>query len=108
MANFPKRSTNGGMIVQKDMYISSFVRARLESFDESQGFGMNMNKKVQLSYEHEPKSPVEKENFKILQDFTIPCNQMIKARRPDIVVVDKVKKDNDYRHGNTRAYKTMR
>ena len=33
---------------------------------------------------------------------------MIKARRPDIVVVDKVKKDNDYRHGNTRAYKSMR
>ena len=43
--------------------------------------------------EHEPESVVESENFKILWDFTIQCNHMIEARRPDIVIVDKVKKD---------------
>ena len=44
-------------------------------------------------YEHEPKNVVENENFKILWDFTIQCDHMIEARRPDIVVVDKVKKE---------------
>ena len=32
-------------------------------------------------------------NFKILWDFAIQCDHMIEARRPDIVVVDKVKKE---------------
>ena len=44
-------------------------------------------------YEHEPKNVVENENFKILRDFTIQCDHMIEARRPYIVVVDKVKKE---------------
>ena len=48
---------------------------------------------LRLSYEHEPESVIENENFKILWDFTIQCDQMIEARRPDIVVVDKVKKE---------------
>ena len=45
-----------------------------------------------LWYEHELESVTENENFKILWDFTIQCDDMVKARRPDIVVVDKVKK----------------
>ena len=49
--------------------------------------------RARLWYEHEPESVVENENFKILWDFTIQCDQMIEARRPDIVVVDTVKKD---------------
>ena len=44
-------------------------------------------------YEHEPESVVDNENFKILCDFTIQCDHMIEVRRPDIVVVDKVKKE---------------
>ena len=36
---------------------------------------------------------VEKENFKILQDFTMQCDHMIEAKRPDIVIADKVKKE---------------
>ena len=44
-------------------------------------------------YEYEPESVIEKENFKILGDFTRQCDDMIKARRRDIVVVDKVKKE---------------
>ena len=43
---------------------------------------MNINQKV-----------VENENFRILWDFNIQCDHMIEARRPDIVVVDKVKKE---------------
>ena len=44
-------------------------------------------------YEHEPESVIKNENFKILWDFTKQCDHMIEARRPDIVVVDKVKKE---------------
>ena len=47
-----------------------------------------------LWYKHEPESVVENENLKILWYLTIQCDYMIEARRPDIVVVDKVKKDS--------------
>ena len=53
---------------------------------------MNMNQKVQLN---------------ILWDFIIQCDHMIETRRPDIVVVNKVKKYNDYKRGNTMSYKNM-
>ena len=48
---------------------------------------------ARFCYEHEPESVTENENFKILWDFTIQCDHMIEARRPNIVVVDKVKKE---------------
>ena len=47
---------------------------------------------VMFWYEYEAESVFENENFKILWDFTIHCNHMIEARRPDIMVIDKVKK----------------
>ena len=72
-ANLPRRSTKVGMIVQEGTYIGSFV----------QEF---------IWYKHEPESVVENEIFKILWDFTMQCDHMIEARRPDIAVVDKVKK----------------
>ena len=72
-------------------------------FREKLGFN-----RARLWYEHEPQSVIENENFKILWDFTIQCDHMIEARRPDTVVVDQVKKrNNDYRCGNTRRYKSM-
>ena len=43
--------------------------------------------RTRLWYEHEPESVVENENF------TIECDHLIEARRPDIAVVDKVKKE---------------
>ena len=49
--------------------------------------------RARLWYEHEPESVVENRNFKILWDFTLQCDHMIEARRPDIAVVDKVKKE---------------
>ena len=49
--------------------------------------------RARLWYEHEPEGVVENKNFKILWDFTIRCDHMIEARRPDTVVVDKVKKE---------------
>ena len=48
-----------------------------------------------LWYEHEPENVVEKESLKILWDFTIQCDHMIEAKRPDTAVVHKLKKDND-------------
>ena len=57
-------------------------------FCEKLGFN-----RARLWYEHESKSVAENENFKILWDFTIQCDHIIQARRPDIVIVDKVKKE---------------
>ena len=34
---------------------------------------------------------VENEQFKILWDFNIFCHHIIRARRPDLIVVDKLK-----------------
>ena len=41
-------------------------------------------------YEHQPESVVENENCKILWDFNIQTDHVIEARRPDMIVVDKV------------------
>ena len=43
-------------------------------------------------YEHEPKSVLENEDYKILWDFSIQTDNVIEARRPDLVVVDKKEK----------------
>ena len=34
-------------------------------------------------YEQNPEGVVQSENFKILWDFTVQCDQKIEARRPD-------------------------
>ena len=57
-------------------------------FCEKLGFN-----RARLWYEHKPESVAENENFKILWDFTTQYDHMIEARRSDIVVVDKVKKE---------------
>ena len=57
-------------------------------FCEKLGFN-----RVKLWYEHGQGSAVENENFKIMWDFTIQFGNMTEARRPDIVVVDIVKKE---------------
>ena len=44
-------------------------------------------------YEEKPEVEVESENFKILWDFTIQCDRKIEARRPDIVFIDKTKRE---------------
>ena len=43
-------------------------------------------------YELEPGSVVENDDIKLLWDFNIQCDNMIKARRPDIVVLHKKEK----------------
>ena len=58
-----------------------------EQFCEKLGFN-----RARLWYEHEPERVVGNKNFKIVWDFTTQCDHIIEARRPDIVVVDKVKK----------------
>ena len=40
-------------------------------------------------YNHQPDGVVENERCKILWDMNIQCDHVIKARRPDIVVVDR-------------------
>ena len=43
-------------------------------------------------YEHEPAVVVENENVKLLWDMTVQCDNIIEARRPDIVLLDKKEK----------------
>ena len=44
-------------------------------------------------YEQKPEGVVESENFKILRDFTVQGNRKTKARRPDIVFIDKKERE---------------
>ena len=44
-------------------------------------------------YEQKPEGVIENEDFKILWDFMIQCDQMVEHRKPDIVIIDKRKKD---------------
>ena len=46
-------------------------------------------KRSEKWYEHAPEGLVENEEVKILWDVVIQCNREIKARKPDIVVVNK-------------------
>ena len=48
---------------------------------------------AQQWYEHEPDGVTENKGYKILWDFIIQCDTNIEARRPDIVVIDKTKKE---------------
>ena len=40
-------------------------------------------------YEHAPKGAVENEGIKVLWDINIQLDNMIEARRPDLIVIDK-------------------
>ena len=40
-------------------------------------------------YEHTPEGAIENDDVKILWDVNIQCDNVIEARRPDIVIVDK-------------------
>ena len=44
-------------------------------------------------YKHEPGGVIENKGYKIVWDFTIQCDSKIEARRPNIVVIDKTKKE---------------
>ena len=44
-------------------------------------------------YEQKPEAVIENANFKLLWDFTIQCDRVIEARRPDIVLVGKRSKE---------------
>ena len=43
-------------------------------------------------YEHNPEGTAENEDVKLLWDINIQCDNVIEARRPDIVVIDKKEK----------------
>ena len=40
-------------------------------------------------YEHAPEGAVENEEIKVLWDLNIQCDNLIEARRPDVIVIDK-------------------
>ena len=49
--------------------------------------------RAQQCYEHTPDGVIENKGYKILWDFTNQCHTKIEARRPDIVFIDKTKKE---------------
>ena len=61
---------------------------KIWQFCEKLGFNRS-----RLWYKNQPESVVVNENFKILWNFTIQYDDMIEARNPDIVEVDKVKQE---------------
>ena len=40
-------------------------------------------------YEHIPEGAVENEKVKVLWDINVQCDNVIEARRPDIILIDK-------------------
>ena len=77
---------------------------------------------AQQWYKHEPDGVIESKVYKILWDFTIQCDIKIETRRPDIVVIDKTKKEakivdvampgdervNKRKVGKTEKYKMLK
>ena len=43
-------------------------------------------------YEHNPEGVAENEGVKVLWDMNMQCDNVIEARRPDIVIIDKKEK----------------
>ena len=79
-----------GKLAQKNYKLRHDSVGRYVHWQFCEKLGFNS---ARLWYENEQESVVENENFKILWDFIIQCEHMIEARRPDIVVVNEVKKE---------------
>ena len=44
-------------------------------------------------YEHQPETVIENDSCKLLWDFSIQTDHVIQARRPDVILIDKEKKE---------------
>ena len=44
-------------------------------------------------YEHQPETVTENDSYKLLWDFSIQTDHVIQARRPDVILIDKEKKE---------------
>ena len=44
---------------------------------------------IEKWYEHAPERAVKNEEIKVLWDINIQCDNLIEARRPDLIAVDK-------------------
>lgn len=55
----------------------------------SEKYGLERKEKW---YEHCPEGVVENDNIKLIWDINIQCDNVIEARRPDLIVVDKKNK----------------
>ena len=65
-------------------YVANFVHWKL-----CEKFHLDRSDKC---YEHAPEGSVENENVKLLWDINIQCENIIEARRPHIVLVEKKEK----------------
>ena len=54
-------------------------------------------------YEHVPEGAVENEDMKLLWDINILCDNVIAARRPDIVVIIDIAVPDDLRVGEKES-----
>ena len=53
---------------------------------------MNGLEHTEKWYEHVPEEVVENEEVKVLWDIDVQCDNVIEARRPDIILIDKKKR----------------
>ena len=53
---------------------------------------MNGLEHTEKWYEHVPEEVVENEEVKVLWDIDVQCDNVIEARRPDIIFIDKKKR----------------
>ena len=63
--------------------------ARLIHWKLCTKYGFDVSEKW---YEHKPEGNFKNDDIKLLWDMSIQCDNVIEARRPDIVVVDKKRK----------------
>ena len=73
--NLPKRSTKRHDNVARCVYSQLCREGDFERADRW--------------YEQKPEVVIENKNFKLLWDFTIHCETVIEALKPDCVLVDK-------------------
>ena len=66
--------------------------ARMIHWNIAHSYSLDVSSKW---YEHRPEGVIENDHVKLLWDFNIQTSTYIQARRPDVVVVDREKKNSN-------------
>ena len=64
--------------------------ARAVHWDLSEKYGFERSER---RYDHVPDSVLENEDYKMLWDFSVRTDHEIEARRPDLLIIDKIEKN---------------
>ena len=75
-----------GKLAQKEYKRRQDNVAKKVHWDICEKYGLEHREKW---YEHAPEGAVENEEIKVLCYINIQCDNLIEARRPDLIVIDK-------------------